>query len=105
MHVSQLFSVTRGPVSTDTSTEFKRTCRYNSRRSGLRSSKGNSLAKVTDELQHLMDFNASISQAKAKTMEHLSDFVFVSMENLTYLSHLKSGIKPKTPAALRTAPL
>ena len=47
----------------------------------------------------------------AKTMEHLSDFVFVSMANLTltrrdcYLSHLKSGIKPDTLAALRTAPL
>ena len=47
----------------------------------------------------------------AKTMERLSDFVFVSMANLTlarrdsYLSHVKSGIKPDTLAALRTAPL
>ena len=47
----------------------------------------------------------------AKTMEHLSDFVFVSMANLTlarrdsYLSQVKSWIKPDTLAALRTAPL
>ena len=44
-------------------------------------------------------------------MEHLSDFVFVTVANSTlarrdaYLSHLKSGIKPDTLAALRTAPL
>ena len=47
----------------------------------------------------------------AKTMEHLSDFVFVSIANLTlirrdaYLSHVRSEIKPDTLAALRTAPL
>ena len=58
-----------------------------------------------------MDFNASITQAAAKTMEHLTEFVFISMGNLTlahrdaYLNHLKSGIKPDTVAALRTAPL
>ena len=40
-----------------------------------------------------------------------SEFVFISMGNLTltrrdaYLNHLKSGIKPDTVAALRTAPL
>ena len=47
----------------------------------------------------------------AKTLEHLSDFVFVTFANTTlarrdsYLSHLKTGIKPDTLAALRTAPL
>ena len=48
--------------------------------------KGKGSAKVSpalDELQFLMDFNASITQAAAKTMEHLSDFVFISMGNLT----------------------
>ena len=66
---------------------------------------------ATDELQYLMDFNAAICQAVAKSMKHLSDFVFVNMANLTlvrrdsYLSHLKSGIKPDMLAALRTAPL
>ena len=44
-------------------------------------------------------------------MEHLMDFVFITMGNLTlarcdaYLNHLKNGIKPDTLAALRTAPL
>ena len=58
-----------------------------------------------------MDFNSSITQAAAKTMEHLSEFVFISMGNLTlarrdaYLTHVKSGIKPDTIAALRTAPV
>ena len=76
--------------------------------------KGQSTSKIstaTDELQYLLDFNASVCQAMAKSMEHLSDFVFVNMANLTlirrdsYLSHLKSGIKPDTLSALRNAPL
>ena len=77
-------------------------------------SKGKSSSKVsaaTDELQYLMGFNASITQAAAKTMEHLTEFVFISMGNLTlacrdaYLNHLKSRIKSDTVSALRTAPL
>ena len=76
--------------------------------------KGKSSTKVStamDELQYLMDFNASISQAAAKTMEHLSEFVFISMANLTltrrdsYLTHVKTGIKADTVAALRQAPI
>ena len=77
-------------------------------------SKGKGSAKVSsalDELQFLMDFNASITQAAAKTMEHLSDFVFISMGNLTlarkdsYLNHVMGGVKkPDTIAALRAAP-
>ena len=56
-------------------------------------------------LQYLIRFNASITQAAAKTMEHLTDFVFMSMGNLTlarsdaYLNHPKTGIKPDTLAA------
>ena len=77
-------------------------------------SKGKSASKVsaaTEELQYLVNFNSSICQAMAKSMEHLTDFVFVNMANLTlvrrdsYLSYLKAGIKPDTLAALRTAPL
>ena len=77
-------------------------------------SKGKSSTKVsaaTDELQYLMDFNASITQAAAKIMEHLTDFVFISIGILTlacrdaYLNHLKTGIKPDTRSALRTAQL
>ena len=64
-----------------------------------------------DKLQYLMAFNSSITKAAAKTIEHLSEFVFISMGNMTlarrdaYLTHLKSGIKPDTVAALRTAPI
>ena len=77
-------------------------------------SNGKSASKVsvaTEELQYLVDFNSSICQAMAKSMEHLTDFVFVNMVNLTlvrrdsYLLYLKAGIKPDTLAALRTAPL
>ena len=76
--------------------------------------KGKGSAKVfpvLDEMQFLMDFNVSITQAAAKTMEHLSEFVFVSMGNLTLarrdssLNHIKGGVKPNTIATLRTAPL
>ena len=44
-------------------------------------------------------------------MEHLSDFTFVSMANITlcrrdsYLAHVKSCLKQDTLAALRQAPL
>ena len=57
---------------------------------------------VTDKLQYLMDFDLSISLAMAKTMQHLSEFVFISMTNLTlalrdsYLDHLRSGIEQDT---------
>ena len=77
-------------------------------------SKGKSSSKVSqaaDELQFLMNFNSSITQSMAKTLEHLTDCVFVTVVNTTlarrdsYLSHLKLGIKPDTFAALRTGPL
>ena len=69
------------------------------------------MSTAMDELQYLMNFNASITKAAAKTMEHLTEFVFISMGNPilarrdAYLNHLKSGIKPDTVAALRTAPM
>ena len=77
-------------------------------------SKGKSAGKAgsaAEELQHLMHFNASIFQCMAKTMEHLSDFAFVSMFNFTlarrdsYLAHVKAGIKQDTLASLRQAPM
>ena len=80
----------------------------------LELSKGKSSTKVsgaTEELQFLLDFNSGITQAMAKTFEHLTDFVFMTVANSTltrrdaYLSHLKTGIKPDTLAALRTGPL
>ena len=75
---------------------------------GKGSTKGSTAA---DELHYLMDFNSSITQAAAKSMEHLSEFIFISMGNLTlvrrdaYLSHLRTGIKLGTLTGLRTAPL
>ena len=77
-------------------------------------SKGKSSERVShaaDELQFLLNFNSSITQSMAKTLEHLTYFVFVTVANTTlarrdsYLSHLKMGIKPDTLAALRTGPL
>ena len=77
-------------------------------------SKGKSAGKITratEEMQFLMNFNSSITQCMAKTLEHLTDFVFVMVANTTlirrdsYLSHLKMGIKPDTLATLRTGPL
>ena len=65
---------------------------------------------AAEELNYLMDFNSSITQAAAKSMEHLSEFVFIIMGKLTlirrdaYLSHLRTGIKPDTLTALRSAP-
>ena len=77
-------------------------------------SKGKGSTKTStaaEELNYLMDFNSSITQTAAKSMEHLSKFVFITMGNLTlirrdaYLSHLRTGIKPDTLTALRSAPL
>ena len=75
-------------------------------------SKGKAAAKVSsavDELQFLLDFNSSVCQAMAKSMEHLTEFVFVTMANTTllrrYLAHLKAGVKADTLNTLRTAPL
>ena len=69
----------------------------------LKLSKGKSSTKVSgaaEELQFLMDFNSGITQAMAKTLEHLTDFVFVTVANTTlaqrdsYLSHLKVVNQP-----------
>ena len=80
-------------------------------RSDTKEKSSTKVSTAMDELQYLMDFNASISQAAAKTMEHLSEFAFISMANLTltrrdsYLTHVKTGIKADTVAALRQAPI
>ena len=77
-------------------------------------SKGKSAAKASaavDELQYLLDFNSSVCQAMAKSMEHLTDFVFINLANTTllrrdsYLQYLKAGVKADTLNSLRTAPL
>ena len=54
------------------------------------------VSTAMDELQYLMNFNSSITQAAAKTMEYFTEFVFIYMGNLTLvrrdacLTHLKS---------------
>ena len=77
-------------------------------------SKGTTAAKVSsavDELQFLLDFNSRVCQAMAKSMEHLTEFVFVNMVNTillrrdSYLVYLKAGVKADTLHALCTAPL
>ena len=57
------------------------------------------------QMMNFSTFNQGISRPIAMTMEHLSNFVFISMANLTlarrdaYLAHLRYSIKPDTPAA------
>ena len=56
-------------------------------------------------------FNRSITQAMVRTMQDLSEGVFVNVINLTlvprnsYLEYLKAGIMQDTLSSLRTAPL
>ena len=67
--------------------------------------------QAAEELDYLVTFNRSISQAMARTMQDLSDYVFINVVNLTlacrgsYLDYIKAGIKQDTLTALRTAPL
>ena len=74
--------------------------------------KGKSSEKTstaTGELQYLLNFNSSITQCMAKTMEHLVEFVFINVANMTlarrdaYLAHVKAVIKQDTLSALRQA--
>ena len=76
--------------------------------------KGKSTGKThqaIEELDFLITFNKSITQAMARTMQDLSEGVFINVANLTltrkdsYLDYLKAGIKQDTLNALRTAPL
>ena len=63
---------------------------------------------VAEELDYLITFNRSITQAMACTMQDSSNGVFINMANLTlahrdsYLEYLKAGIKQDTLTSLRT---
>ena len=63
------------------------------------------------ELEYLVTFNWSISQAMQHMMQDLSEGVFISLANLTlarrdsYLEFIRGGVKPDTFAALHTAPV
>ena len=77
-------------------------------------SKGKSSAKAQaalDELHYLTSFNQNVSFAMGKSLQHLSDFTFVQMANLTllrrdsYWENLRPGVKHDTFSALRNCPL
>ena len=68
-------------------------------------SKGKSSEKMkqaVNELEYLTTFNRSISQAMARTMQDLSEGVFISMANFilarrdSYLEYLHAGVKQDT---------
>ena len=76
--------------------------------------KGKSSVKpqtALDELHYLASFNQNVSFAMGKSLQHLSDFIFVQMANLTlahrdaYLENFKPGVKHDTFSALRNCPL
>ena len=78
------------------------------------SSKGKSAERTQqaiEELEYLVTFNRSISQAMQRTMQDLSEGVFISMANLTlarrdsYLEFIRGGVKPDTLTALCTSPV
>ena len=64
-------------VQQDMNSQLKTVCLENKGKGSTKSS------EALDELQHLMEFNSSITQSAVKAMEHLTDFVFVTMGNLT----------------------
>ena len=77
-------------------------------------SKGKSSEKMKQavgELEYLTTFNRSVSQAMARTMQDLSEAVFINMANFTlarrdsYLDYLHAGVKQDTLHALRTSPV
>ena len=65
--------------------------------------------QAVEELEYLVTFNRSMSQAMQRTMQDLSEGVFISMANLTlarrdsYLEFIRGGVKPDTLTALCTA--
>ena len=76
--------------------------------------KGKSSSKAqaaSDELHYLTTFNQNVSFAVGRSLQHLSDFTFIQMANLTlmcrdsFLEHLKQGVKPDTFSTLRNCPL
>ena len=69
------------------------------------------MQQAVEELEYLVTFNRSISQAMPRTMQDLSEGVFISMANLTLarrdscLEFICGGVKPDTLTALGTAPV
>ena len=74
-------------------------------------SKGKSSSKIpqaADKLDYLITFNQSITRAMARTIQDLSNGVFINVANLTlahrdsYLEYVKAGIKQDMLASLRS---
>ena len=69
------------------------------------------MRQAVDELDYLVTFNRSISQAMARTMQDLSEGVFISMANFTlarrdsYLEYLHAGVKHTKLLLCVTAPV
>ena len=67
--------------------------------------------QAVDELEYLVTFNRSVSQAMARTMQDLSAGIFISVANFTlarrdsYLEFLHAGVKQDTLTLLHTAPV
>ena len=57
------------------------------------------MKQAVNELEYLTTFNRSISQATARTMQDLSEGVFINMANFTlarrdsYMDYLHAGVK------------
>ena len=67
--------------------------------------KGKSSGKTstaTDELQYQLNLNSSTTQCMAKAMEHLLEFVFINVANMTlarrdaYLAYSRAPMKQVT---------
>ena len=67
--------------------------------------------QAVDELDYLVTFNRSISQAMARAMQDLSEGAFINTANFTmarrdsYLEYLHAGVKQDTLNALRMSPV
>ena len=68
------------------------------------------MQQAVDELEYLVTFNRSISQAMAHTMQDLSEGVFINMANLilarrdSYLVYIRAGVKQDTQCLTQHPP-
>ena len=77
----------------------------------LAKGKGSQAAKkAVDGLKDLCAFNQNVSVCLRKSIQHMTDTLFITMSNFTlrcwdaYLDHLKSGVKQDNWCAMRNAP-
>ena len=67
--------------------------------------------QAVDKLEYLVTFNHSTSQAMARTMQVLSEGIFISVASFTlthrdsYLEYLHAGVKQDMLTTLHTAPV